>query len=364
MAESTKVNEVYSIREIADAARCPEELVTQLADFEQILIVDGLVPERDAVALVRALRRNPGGRAPLTPLANPRRKAGVPLVLSSSLHVAFAAVLILASSLEWLQARDTEVPAPEKTETRLVFLMTPGPGGGGGGGGLQMPAPPPRTERKAPAPKQVSSPVPPARPYTPPPRPLSQQIPPAPPVRPVPQEVKTPPPPPAPPPPVVQAPVAPMPADTRDVQGLVNGPPATLQASLSAGPGTGGGIGSGRGTGMGEGSGGGIGAGSGGGTGGGPFRPGAGIEPPQLLREVRPLYTDEARRRAIEGDVVLEIVVRRDGSVGEVRVLRSLGSGLEQRAVAAVRQWQFSPARRQGTSVDVVVEVAVGFTLR
>ena len=88
------------------------------------------------------------------------------------------------------------------------------------------------------------------------------------------------------------------------------------------------------------------------------------LEPPVLLREIRPLYTDEARRRSIEGDVVLEIVVRHDGSVGDVRVRRSLGAGLEQKAVDAVRQWRFGPARRRGTPVDVVVEVSVEFKLR
>ena len=74
---------------------------------------------------------------------------------------------------------------------------------------------------------------------------------------------------------------------------------------------------------MGEGTGPGIGEGTGGGEGGGPFRPGSGIEPPKLLREVKADYTDDARRAGIEGEVVLEIVVRRDGSVGDVRVRRA-----------------------------------------
>jgi periplasmic protein TonB len=47
-----------------------------------------------------------------------------------------------------------------------------------------------------------------------------------------------------------------------------------------------------------------------------------------------------------------------------VRVLHGLGSGLDQRAVDAVRQWRFNPARRQGTPVDVMVEIAVEFKLR
>jgi TonB family protein len=153
-----------------------------------------------------------------------------------------------------------------------------------------------------------------------------------------------------------------MAADLEDQAGLLNAPPAP--PSPSQGPGTGGGAGSGQGTGLGEGDGSGIGPGSGGGTGGGPFRPGSGISPPQLQREVKPVYTDEGRRRSIEGDVVMEIVVRRDGTVGDVRLKRTLGAGLDQRAIAAVKQWRFSPARRQGSPVDILVEVAVGFALR
>jgi TonB family protein len=130
------------------------------------------------------------------------------------------------------------------------------------------------------------------------------------------------------------------------------------------GPGAGGGAGTGTGTGIGDGSGAGIGDGSGGGTGGGPYRPGSGISPPALLREIKPVYTEEGRRRGIEGDVVMEVVVRADGSVGAMRTLQGLGSGLDQRAAEAVRQWQFSPARRFGSPVDVLVEVAVEFRLR
>jgi periplasmic protein TonB len=133
---------------------------------------------------------------------------------------------------------------------------------------------------------------------------------------------------------------------------------------VSQGPGAGAGAGSGQGTGIGEGSGSGIGPGSGGGTGGGPYRAGSGITAPGLVREVKPDYTEEARRRGVEGDVILEIIVRSNGSVGEVKVLQGLGAGLDQRAADAVRQWRFSPARRFGTPVDVIVEVAVEFKLR
>jgi protein TonB len=82
------------------------------------------------------------------------------------------------------------------------------------------------------------------------------------------------------------------------------------------------------------------------------------------LREVRADYTDQARRANITGEVVLEIVVRRDGTVGDVRIMQRLGSGLDERAVQAVRQWRFAPATLKGTPVDVIVEVGVEFKLR
>jgi TonB family protein len=221
---------------------------------------------------------------------------------------------------------------------------------------------PPKLQIKRPQPRAVSRPIPVRRPPPVTTRARVETPPPQPPVRPVMRET-TPiqMPKPAPAAPAVVAPVASAPADPEDKPGTLD---STTNGAASSGAGTGGGAGTGAGTGMGEGDGAGIGPGSGGGTGGGPYRPGSGIEPPSLLREVKPLYTDEARRQGVEGDVLLEIVVRRDGTVGDVKVLRRLGAGLDQRAVEAVRQWRFSPARRLGAPVDVVVEVAVEFKLR
>jgi TonB family protein len=159
----------------------------------------------------------------------------------------------------------------------------------------------------------------------------------------------------------VNAPVAEAPSDDRDRVGVLE---ETTATSDSRGPGQQDGVGTGAGTGIGEGSGSGIGEGSGGGAGGGPFRPGSGVQAPRLLREVKPDYTEAARRSALEGEVVLEVVVLRDGSVGDVRIVRALGGGLDEKAVQAVRQWRFAPAVRRGVPVDVVVEVAVEFSLR
>jgi TonB family protein len=75
-------------------------------------------------------------------------------------------------------------------------------------------------------------------------------------------------------------------------------------------------------------------------------------------------YTEDARRRGLEGEVLMEIVITRTGSVSDIKILRRLGSGLDERAMQAVRQWQFAPATRQGAPVDVIVEVGVEFRLR
>jgi protein TonB len=139
----------------------------------------------------------------------------------------------------------------------------------------------------------------------------------------------------------------------REREGVVD----NARSAGKSGFGVGGGAGTVQGTGNGEGWGAGIGDGAGGGTGGGPYRPGSGITAPRLLREVKAEYTDDARRRGLTGDVVLEIVVRRDGSVGDVSVLRGLGAGLDQ-AIAAVSM-ALDPARLRGTPVDVIVEVSV-----
>jgi protein TonB len=230
---------------------------------------------------------------------------------------------------------------------RLVFVATPGPGGGGGGGGRLQKAPAPKALREGR--RTLSSPVPVRRE----PKPVEPVL--------APPEPKPEPPLKAEPLPTVVAPIITAPADTRNRVGVLDEKPVETE---SHGPGRGGGTGTGTGTGLGAGDGSGVGPGSGGGTGGGPYRPGSGIAPPRLLREVKADYTEDARQRGISGDVVLEIVVRRDGSVGDIRILKGLAGGLNDRAVQAVRQWRFSPASRQGAPVDVIVEVAVEFKLR
>jgi periplasmic protein TonB len=355
--------DVYSTREIALAAGVSEEyVIAALARPDAPATFDGYVRHVDAVRLGRLLvaKREETARTgamsayasrPLfSVFANGYhrgRASTVPLALSSTLHLGLIAIAVILATFNFAPRAATITDDRTPDPMHLIFLATPGPGGGGGGGGLLQKAPPPKAMREGR--QAMSSPLPVRRE----PPPIVET--------PKPPEPKPEPPLKAEQLPVVVAPIVTAPADNRSRIGVLEEAKAEND---SHGPGRGGGAGTGAGTGIGEGDGAGIGPGSGGGTGGGPYRPGSGIEPPRLLKEVRADYTDEARRRGLTGEVVMEIVVRRDGSVGDVRILQGLGGGLNDRAVQAVRQWRFAPAQRLGAPVDVIVEVAVEFKLR
>jgi periplasmic protein TonB len=351
--------ELYSLREIALAARVSEAEViaairSGVGEKWSIPVSTRSIPFDDAVRIGRALAL--GSRAkPAAPQlfshwesTTQPRQAALPLALSSTFHVGF---LMLAIFLTTFDLTPRAAAFRGETETfdpmRLVFFATPGPGGGGGGGGLLRPTPAPTAMREGHHP--ISSPVPErSRPK------LAEQnrvIPPPKASSPLAAE----------PLPVLIAPIVTVAADERDRPGVLERSPSEAD---TRGQGRAGGAGTGAGTGLGSGDGSGVGPGSGGGMGGGPYRPGSGVTPPKLLREVKADYTEDARQRGIGGEVVMEIVVRRDGTVGEVRLLQGLGGGLNERAAQAVRRWRFLPAERLGVPVDVIVEVAVEFKLR
>jgi len=336
--------DVYTPSEIARAAGVPLERVVAALGRPDVFL-----RHQEAVALGRALRSQHGATLFVRHTSDSRRRS-LFFAVSSTLHAAVFAAVVFVTLTIGPVATALRVDAPRE-ETQLVFLAEPGPGGGGGGGGLAQPTPPPKAMREGK--RKLSSPVPARRlpdPVNPPERPK------------LPDPV---PPPPAPlhsePLPVLAAPIVAIQADSNDRIGVFEPAPETKE---SHGPGQGGGTGTGTGTGVGQGQGSGVGPGSGGGIGGGPYRPGAGITPPRLLHEVKADYTEEARVRGIRGEVVMEIVIRRDGTVGDTKILRRLGNGLDERAVDAVRQWRFAPAVRQGSPVDVLVEVSVEFKLR
>jgi protein TonB len=142
------------------------------------------------------------------------------------------------------------------------------------------------------------------------------------------------------------------------------GDPAGVPGPPSSGPGTGGGIGTGTGGGVGPGKGGGVGPGEGGGIGGGIFRVGGGVSAPSIIYRVEPTYSEEARKAKYQGVVVLSAIVRKDGSIEILKVVRSLGLGLDENAIQALKQWKFRPGQRNGVPVDVALNIEVNFSLR
>ena len=96
----------------------------------------------------------------------------------------------------------------------------------------------------------------------------------------------------------------------------------------------------------------------------GVFRIGEITDPPTVIYRRDPIYSEDARKAQYEGTVVLEAIVRKDGSVEIVRVVRGLGLGLDENAMEALSEWRFSPAMRNGQPVDVPVNIEFNFTLR
>lgn len=141
------------------------------------------------------------------------------------------------------------------------------------------------------------------------------------------------------------------------------GDPLAKLGPLSNGPGSGGGIGSGSGGGVGPGKGGGYGPGEGGGVGGGVFRAGGGVTNPSVLYKVEPEYSEEARKAKYQGTVVLYVEVDPAGHPRNLRVLRSLGLGLDEKAIEAVEKWKFRPGFKDGRAVTVAAQIEVNFRL-
>ena len=96
-----------------------------------------------------------------------------------------------------------------------------------------------------------------------------------------------------------------------------------------------------------------------------PYKPtDDGVKPPVLVREVKPKYTKGAMDRQVQGSVELEAVVKTDGTVGEVRVTKSLDPELDDEAISALKEWRFRPGTKDAKAVDVQVQIELTFTLK
>jgi TonB family protein len=263
--------------------------------------------------------------------------AWTPRLLSICIH----ATLVGLALIPWA----ARLPVlPKLNETAVVLytpsnplnepLLLPGRSGGGGGGGKHELTPPSRGELPRAADKQLVPPDP------------------EPPKNPAPELI------------VESTIVAPQIAQLRSLNLLNLGDPNGVVGPPSSGPGKGGGIGDGDGRGVGSGDGPGAGTGRNGGTGGGDYHIGGGVTAPTLVYRVDPEYSEEARKARFQGVVVLEAIIRRDGLVDVVNLVRRLGLGLDESAIEAVKKWRFRPAMKNGTPVQVPMRIEVSFNLR
>jgi TonB family protein len=124
----------------------------------------------------------------------------------------------------------------------------------------------------------------------------------------------------------------------------------------SAGNGIGTGIGPGKGPGVGPGGGGGF-------SGGEVYKIGGGVSAPVPVYRPEPEYSEEARKAKWQGAVLLELVVDANGVPQEIKVVRSLGLGLDQKAIEAVQKWRFKPGQKDGKPVPVSANIEVNFRL-
>jgi TonB family protein len=97
--------------------------------------------------------------------------------------------------------------------------------------------------------------------------------------------------------------------------------------------------------------------------GGGVLRVGNGVSPPVLISKIEPQYTEEARRAKYEGTAVLYAQIEPSGQATHIKMIKSLGLGLDQKAMEAVATWKFQPGTKAGAPVTVEATVEVNFRL-
>ena len=140
-------------------------------------------------------------------------------------------------------------------------------------------------------------------------------------------------------------------------------PQSTQVVLVSQGSGSDSGFGLGMGGSIGQGHGTGVGPGANGGYGGGLMNVGGGVSAPRVIHSVEPQFTPEARQADYQGVVAIQLIVDLQGNPQDIRVVRHLGMGLDERAIEAVKQYRFSPAMYQGHAVSVQMMIDVDFRL-
>jgi TonB family protein len=93
------------------------------------------------------------------------------------------------------------------------------------------------------------------------------------------------------------------------------------------------------------------------------LRVGGDVTPPRVLLKTDPEYSEEARAAKYVGTVVLYLQIFPDGSPQNIRVVKGVGLGLDEKAVEAVSHWSFKPGTKEGQPVAVEAHIEVNFKL-
>jgi len=253
-------------------------------------------------------------------------KAGI---MSLAIHAGVLALVLLIASVKPVQNLVTQRLTSLEVDLRPYLAQQKEQWSGGGGGGARQPLDASKGKLPKPLPRQ----------FTPP---RVDQIP----------DPKLP-----------MIPTVIAPDDVPNIQANNYGDQLSSLGIPSNGIGFGGGVGNGSGGGVGPGKGAGVGPGSGGGFGGGAYRIGGGVSAPSVLSQVEPEYSEEARKARWQGTVVLALVVDDQGRPQNLRVLRSPGLGLDQKAIEAIEKWRFKPGMKDGKPVAVWATIEVNFHL-
>jgi protein TonB len=100
-----------------------------------------------------------------------------------------------------------------------------------------------------------------------------------------------------------------------------------------------------------------------GGTGDAPVRVGGNVLAPVAVLRIEPEYTEIARRARIQGIVIIEAVIDRQGNVTDARIIKGLPMGLDQEALRAIKRWKFKPGTLNGQPVPVYFNLSINFRL-
>ena len=87
------------------------------------------------------------------------------------------------------------------------------------------------------------------------------------------------------------------------------------------------------------------------------------VTPPKVLNHPAALYTDEARKLGIQGNVVVQAYFETDGNITVLKVVKGLGYGLDENALPVLQGWRFAPALRDGLPVSAVAEIEIPFNI-